>query len=225
MENIIISVIYLILSFAITIFCYKKYGKYGLYIWMSVLVIICNIQTTKISEIFGLTISLGNISYGALFLTTDILTEKYGKNSTYNATKISFMTMAIFALLMYIFLQYKPSKIDFSQDALVTIFSYVPRVTAGSLLAYYISQRCDAFLYSKLKAKYNKVWISNNVSTMVSQIVDTLIFVTIAFVGIMNYTEIIDLIITMILFKWVIALLDTPFMILVTKIKDNQELN
>ena len=133
--------------------------------------------------------------------------------------------MAIFALLMYIFLQYKPSKIDFSQDALVTIFSYVPRVTAGSLLAYYISQRCDAFLYSKLKAKYNKVWISNNVSTMVSQIVDTLIFVMIAFVGIMNYTEIIDLIITMILFKWVIALLDTPFMILVTKIKDNQELN
>lgn len=225
MENIIISAIYLILSFAITIFCYKKYGKYGLYIWMSVLVIICNIQTTKISEIFGLTISLGNISYGALFLTTDILTEKYGKNSTYNATKISFMTMAIFALLMYIFLQYKPSKIDFSQDALVTIFSYVPRVTAGSLLAYYISQRCDAFLYSKLKAKYNKVWISNNVSTMVSQIVDTLIFVMIAFVGIMNYTEIIDLIITMILFKWVIALLDTPFMILVTKIKDNQELN
>ena len=225
MENIIISIIHLILSFAITIFCYKKYGKYGLYIWMSVLVIICNIQTTKISEIFGLTISLGNISYGALFLTTDILTEKYGKNSTYNATKISFMTMAIFALLMYIFLQYKPSKIDFSQDALVTIFSYVPRVTAGSLLAYYISQRCDAFLYSKLKAKYNKVWISNNVSTMVSQIVDTLIFVMIAFVGIMNYTEIIDLIITMILFKWVIALLDTPFMILVTKIKDNQELN
>ena len=225
MENIIISAIYLILSFAITIFCYKKYGKYGLYIWMSVLVIICNIQTTKISEIFGLTISLGNISYGALFLTTDILTEKYGKNSTYNATKISFMTMAIFALLMYIFLQYKPSKIDFSQDALVTIFSYVPRVTAGSLLAYYISQRCDAFLYSKLKAKYNKVWISNNVSTMISQIVDTLIFVTIAFVGIMNYTEIIDLIITMILFKWIIALLDTPFMILVTKIKDNQELN
>ena len=101
----------------------------------------------------------------------------------------------------------------------------MPRVTVGSLLAYYISQRCDAFLYSKLKAKYNKVWISNNVSTMISQILDTLIFVTIAFVGIMNYTEIIDLIITMILFKWVIALLDTPFMILVTKIKDNQELN
>ena len=225
MENIIISAIYLILSFAITIFCYKKYGKYGLYIWMSVLVIICNIQTTKIYELFGLTISLGNISYGALFLTTDILTEKYGKNSTYNATKISFITMAIFALLMYIFLQYRPSKIDFSQDALVTIFSYVPRVTVGSLLAYYISQRCDAFLYSKLKAKYNKVWISNNVSTMISQILDTLIFVTIAFVGIMNYTEIIDLIITMILFKWVIAVLDTPFMILVTKIKDNQELN
>ena len=210
MENIIISIIHLILSFAITIFCYKKYGKYGLYIWMSVLVIICNIQTTKISEIFGLTISLGNISYGALFLTTDILTEKYGKNSTYNATKISFMTMAIFALLMYIFLQYKPSKIDFSQDALVTIFSYVPRVTAGSLLAYYISQRCDAFLYSKLKAKYNKVWISNNVSTMVSQIVDTLIFVMIAFVGTIPSSAIITMILCQYIWKVVYEVVATP---------------
>ena len=70
MENIIISIIHLILSFAITIFCYKKYGKYGLYIWMSVLVIICNIQTTKISEIFGLTISLGNLNSGIPYVNT-----------------------------------------------------------------------------------------------------------------------------------------------------------
>lgn len=224
MHNILISVVYLIISFIITLICYKKYGKYGLYIWMCVLVIICNIQTTKISELFGLTISLGNISYGALFLTTDILTEKYGKESTYNSTTLSFITMIIFTILMYLFVQYTPSEADFSQESLATIFNYIPRITVGSLLAYFVSQRCDAFIYSKLKNKYHKVWISNNVSTMISQVLDTIIFVTIAFIGLMSAKELFDLFITMILFKWIIALLDTPFMILVTKIKSNNEL-
>ena len=222
MINTAISIIYLILSFTATMLCFKKYGKYGLYIWMCILVIICNIQTVKISEMFGLTISLGNISYGALFLTTDILSEKYGKKATDNATKLSFITMVVFAIFMYLFLQYKPSDIDTSQDALLQIFNCIPRITIASLTSYYCSQRCDAFLYNKLKKKYNKVWISNNVSTFLSQTIDTLFFVLLSFIGIMNTTDIIQMIITMLLFKWGIALLDTPFMLLTTKIKNNE---
>lgn len=224
MINTVISIIYLFLSFIATILCFKEYGKYGLYIWMCVLVIICNIQTVKIAEMFGLTISLGNISYGALFLTTDILSEKYGKKATIMATKLSFITMIIFTIFMYLFLQYKPSYIDTSQDALMQIFNCIPRITIASLTSYYCSQRCDAYLYSKLKEKYNKIWISNNVSTFISQTIDTLIFVSLSFIGVMNFSNIVEMIITMILFKWVIALLDTPFMLLTSRIK-NMELN
>lgn len=191
---------------------------------MCILVVISNIQTIKISEVFGLTISLGNISYGSLFLTTDILSEKYGKKSTNNAIKLSFITMIIFTILMTLFLKYEPSKLDFSQDALLVIFNYMPRITIGSLLAYIISQKCDTYIYIKLKEKYNKVWISNNGSTFISQIVDTFVFVIVSFLGIMNQTEIIQLILTMLIFKWIIALLDTPFMILATKIKNVKEL-
>lgn len=224
MNNIIISSIYLFLTFSMTLLCFKKYGKYGLYIWMCVSVIICNIQTIKVSEVFGMVISLGNISYGAIFLCTDILSEKYGKDATKTATRLSFITMIIFTILMQIFLNYQPGEIDFSQNALNTIFSYMPRITIGSLLAYYTSQMCDAKIYNYLKIKYNKVWISNNVSTFVSQTVDTVIFVTISFLGAMTNKELFSLGITMIIFKWIIAILDTPFMLLVTKIK-NKELN
>lgn len=224
MNNIIISIIYLALSFGITIIWYKIYGKYGLYIWMCLLVVICNIQTIKISEIFGISISLGNISYGALFLTTDILSEKYGKKEANTATKLSFLTMLLFTLFMWIFLKYTPSTSDFSQDALLKVFGYMPRITIGSLLAYYISQKCDTFLYSKLKSKYNKVFISNNVSTIFSQLIDTTIFTFIAFFNTMTYKELFSIMITMLLFKWIIAIFDTPFMILATKIKCNKEL-
>lgn len=224
MNNLLISILYLFITFILTVLCFKKYGKYGLYIWMCISVIICNIQTIKVAEIFGLTISLGNISYSSIFLCTDILSEKYGKDSTKKATRLSFMVMIIFTLLMQLFLLYSPSKADFSQDALLTIFSCLPRMTLGSLTTYYLSQMCDAKLYNYLKNKYHKVWISNNGSTFISQIVDTVIFVSISFIGLMSTKDIISLIVTMLCFKWIIALLDTPFMILVTKIK-NEELN
>lgn len=224
MLNLFISFLYLLISFSITIICYKKYGKYGLYIWMCILVIICNIQTVKMSEIFGFTITLGNISYGAIFLTTDILSEKYGKEATDTATKLSFIFMIIFTLFMSLFLKYEPSSSDFSQEALTTIFNYMPRITIAGLSAYYISQRCDAKFYQLLKSKYNKVWISNNVSTIISQTIDTIIFTIISFLGILSFHDIISLMFTMLIFKYLIALLDTPFMILITKIKTNREL-
>lgn len=222
--NILISVIYLLLSFSLTILCYKKYGKVGLYIWMCISVIICNIQTIKISEIFGLVISLGNISYGSIFLTTDILSEKYGEKDTKQAINLSFLTMIVFTVFMMIFLKYIPSSVDTSQESLETIFSYIPRITIGSMLAYYISQTIDAKTYQFLKNKFNKIWISNNLSTLLSQIIDTLIFVTISFFGIMNSSEIIELILTMILFKIIIAALDTPFIYIASKFKNINEI-
>lgn len=225
MINILISLIYIILSFTLTIIIYKYYGKYGLYCWMCMLVIICNIQTIKLAEIFGFCISLGNISYGAIFLTTDILNEKYGKKSSESAIKMSFVIMILFTLFMMLFLNYKPSNIDFSQNAFEVIFEFIPRITIGSLIAYYISQRCDAIIYNYLKRKYNKVWISNNISTIISQIIDTFIFVTISFLGCIEIKELSSLIITMLLVKWIIAVLDTPFMLLTLKIKKIRELN
>lgn len=118
---------------------------------------------------------------------------------------------------------YIPSEADFTQEAFETIFNYIPRVTIGSLLAYYTSQRLDARIYSILKKKYNKVWISNNVSTIISQVVDTIIFVTIAFYGTMKTKEIVILMATMICFKWIIAVLDTPFMLIAAKMKNNNK--
>ena len=67
-----------------------------------------------------------------------------------------------------------------------------------------------------------EIWIINNVSTIVSQTVDTLLFVLVSFIGVMDLENMVQLIITMILFKWAIALLDTPFMILTTRIKNNE---
>lgn len=224
MSNLIISVVYLLLTFSLTVLIYKKFGRAGLYIFMSVSVIISNIETIKLIDFYGITVSLGNISYGSIFLITDILSEKYGKDACKKAIRFSFLMMIIFTISMKLFLSYTPSSIDNSNEAFLTIFNYMPRITVASFLAYYISGSCDAYLYSYLKNKYNKIFISNNLSTFMSQVVDTFIFCTISFFNTMPVKDLLLLGLSMLIFKWLIALLDTPFMYLANSIKKIEEL-
>ena len=224
MINLFIFTIYLISTFSITVICYKKYGRVGLFVWMCVSTIICNIQTVKMIDAFGLTTSLGNISYGAIFLTTDILSEKYGEKDARRAIIFSFLTLLIFTLSMSLFLQYNPSRVDTTNDALKVVFNYLPRITIASLINCILSQFIDARVYKYLKEKYDKLWISNNGSTIISQITDTVIFATIAFVGVLPLVNLVQMAITTLIFKVIIALLDTPFLYFVSNIKMNEEL-
>ena len=222
--NVLVALVYLLLTFILTTLCYKFYGKNGLYIWICVNIIISNIQTVKISEFMGLTTSLGNISYASIFLATDIINEKYGIEANKLGVKLSFIIMCIFSILMTLFLQFEPSKFDTSQDALNVIFGYIPRITLSSLTAYFISQTFDAYAYAYLKRRFNILWLSNNGSTFMSQTVDTFIFTTLAFIGTMPISEMLEIMVTMLIFKYIIAILDTPFMYIVKNIKKVNEL-
>ncbi|WP_145453410.1 queuosine precursor transporter, partial [Staphylococcus epidermidis] len=73
------------------------------------------------------------------------------------------------------------------QPAFETIFSAAFRVTLASLLSFLISQNLDVTVFHRLKKRHGekKLWIRNNASTMISQLVDTTIFITIAFYGTM----------------------------------------
>ena len=224
MLNLLISIIYLICTFTITCICYKKYGRIGLFVWMCVSTIICNIQTVKLIDLFGLTTCLGNISYGAIFLTNDILSEMYGEKEARKAIILSFFTLLIFTASMILCLKYVPSSADTANDSLKVVFSFLPRFTIASLINCILSQLIDARVYKILKKKYNKIWISNNGSTIVSQITDTLIFITISFAGLVPFVDLLEMIVTTLLFKVIIAFLDTPFLYFASKIKNNGEL-
>ena len=191
---------------------------------MCVSTIICNIQAIKTIDVFGLTTSLGNISYGAIFLTTDILSEIYGEKEARKAIILSFFTLLIFTASMSLFLQYIPSSVDSTNDSLKIVFNYLPRITIASLINCILSQLIDAKMYKILKEKYGRLWISNNGSTIISQLTDTLIFVIIAFAGVIPLVNMGQMIITTLLFKVIIALLDTPFLYFVTNIKEKGEL-
>lgn len=219
MMNEILWVLTLILSFLSIIFCYKYLGKAGLFLWVVVATIVSNIQTVKIVELFGFETSLGTILYGSTFLATDILNYKCGVKESRKTIIYGFLAMLIMTLFMSVCLIYIPSTNDFAQESLTTIFSINIRITIASLLGFGVSQFIDSWLFDKLQKKYNKIWLSNNFSTTFCQLIDTLIFCLITYYGTMDFNIILEIMISMYILKFVVALLDTPFMYLAVRIK------
>jgi len=217
--NELLWIFTLILSFVSIILCYKYLGRNGLFLWIVVATMVSNIQTIKTINLFGLETSLGTILYGSTFLATDILNFKYGLNESRKTIIYGFLSMIIMTIFMILCLLYKPSINDFAQESLTTIFSFNIRITIASLIGFSVSQFMDTLIFHKLQKKYNKLWLSNNISTMFCQFIDTIIFTLITYLGTMNINTIFEIMFSMYIFKFFVALLDTPFMYIASKIK------
>lgn len=221
--NELLCIITLVISFTFVILSYKFMGKTGLFLWIAIATIVSNIQTVKLVSIFGIESALGTILYGSTFLATDILNLKYGEKEAKKTILIGFVTMVVMTVFMSLCLKYVPSSNDFAQQSLLTIFSVNIRITIASLIAFAISQFIDTILFQKIHKKYNKLWLSNNASTMICQIIDTVIFCIITYYGLIDMQVIFQIMISMYIFKFIIALCDTPYIYIASKIKKINE--
>jgi uncharacterized integral membrane protein (TIGR00697 family) len=212
--NELLWFIMLIVNFAAILGIYRLYGKAGLYIFIPVAVIVANIQVLKNVELFGFTTTLGNVVYASTFLVTDILSENYGKKFAKKAVFIGFFALIMATLLMNLALLFTPAETDFAQEALQTIFSLFPRIAGASLGAYLISQLHDVWAFHLWKRRFPStrfLWLRNCASTIVSQLIDTVVFTFAAFLGQYPFSVVVEILWTTYLIKLFVALLDTPF--------------
>ena len=230
MLNELLWILLLLVTFIIQILAYRFFGKNGLYAWIAIAIILANIQVMKTIGFFGLVTALGNIIYGTTFLTTDILSENYGKKEAKKAVWIGFFMLISVTIIMQITLFFTPHSTDNLSPALQQIFGLLPRITIASLTAYLISQFHDiwAFEFWKKMFKGKHLWFRNNLSTMTSQLIDNVIFTWIAFIGffglfgwnqVFTWDIIIQIFLVSYTMKWFVALLDTPFVYLSKIIK------
>ena len=221
--NELLWLVMLVVNFAAILFSYRCFGKTGLYIWVPISVIIANLQVVKTVEIFGLTATLGNIVYATSFLVTDILSENYGPKDARRAVYTGFFALIVMTALMNLALRFTPSPEDFAHDSMQTLYGLIPRIAGASLVAYWISQLHDVWAYQFWRIKVplkRHIWIRNNASTMVSQLLDSLVFTTIAFAGVYEVSVLVEITATTYLFKLIVAALDTPFVYLARAWKD-----
>ena len=210
----------LALDLAGTILLYRLFGKVGLQVAIATAIILANLQGPKLTVIFGLQTSLGVIFYSSIFFATDVLSENYGKAEANKAVWIGFVVSLIVLVMLSLALLYQPSDrpgtAEYSRnvhDAFNTIVNLTPRFVFGSLLAYFVSQRFDVWAFHKIKTLTGErwLWLRNNLSTMCSQAIDTLIYSLVTWWGLVDLGTALALGAAKYVFKLAIAAIDTIF--------------
>ena len=224
--NEILFVVTILANFTAILCAYKFFGKTGLYAWIAAATIIANIEVLKCVDIFSMALTLGNVTYGTIFLATDILNEKYGTKAARKGVFIGFFTLSIFVILSQTDLLYIPNAADFAHPAMQTLFSIIPGMCFASMFAYFCSNLLDVSLYALIRKHFPSdgfLWMRNNGATIISQFFDTVLFTCIAFCGIFTRDVLFELILTTFIIKIIIAVSDTPFLYISKKIKPGDD--
>lgn len=184
--------------------------------------LVANITGSKVVSIIGLTVPAAVVSYAITFLCTDVINELWGKEEANKTVKLGLVIQLFSLVLILLAIALPPAEFaqDFNSMFRIVLGQNV-RMVVASLTAYLLSQTHDVFLFNYLKelTKRKHKWMRNNASTMTSQIIDTAIFITIAFYG--QVPNLLWMIISQYIIKWILALLDTPFFYYFTR-KTNQ---
>ncbi|MDD2440100.1 MAG: queuosine precursor transporter [Methanosarcinaceae archaeon] len=178
-----------------------------------------NLLGSKVISFFGFVSSVGIFSYPLTFLITDIIEEVRGREVSKMFLHSGLIALCISALFVFISTNFPPAAFYQGNEAYKSVFSNSLRVILASIIAFLAAQSHDlwAFNFWKQKTGGKYLWLRNNLSTIFSQLIDSLVFMFIAF-----YHQTPEFtsyrIFQMILPYWAIkiffALLDTPFVYL-----------
>ena len=205
------------------------FWKDDLLIWQVVFItslIIANVVAGKVIMLFDFfVLPAAVVSYAITFLCTDVIHEKYGKQEAKNTIHIGLIALVLGSILITIagLLPVAPFLAE-RQEAFDIILGQNYRFVFASLVAYYVSQLLDINVFGKLKERFGgkHKWLRNNTSTMCAQFIDTCIFITIAFAGVVP--SLFVMIFSQYIFKIGLAAIDTPLFYFFTRKEKERKL-
>lgn len=188
--------------------------------------IIANVVSSKIVSFWGLTVPAAIVAYPITFLVTDVIGEIWGKEESNKTVKIGFGCQMLSLVLLGAATLLPVAAFADNQAEFTAILGSTFRIVFASMVGYLCSQTWDVWAFHEIRCAYiakngttkGGRWIWNNASTMTSQIIDTAIFITIAFWG--TVPNILAMIASQYVVKFVYAVLDTPFFYLLTRKRD-----
>lgn len=187
--------------------------------------VLANILAVRIVDVGGFVFSMGTIVYALTFLTSDAISEVFGKKKVKQLIFIAVFSQIITFFFFYLALTL-PSNDSSFDESFKMVFGLSLRIIFASIITFLISQVHDlwAFHYWRKKFSGKHLWLRNNFSTIVSQIIDTTLFTLIAFFGVWSTTEIIQIILFDWVFKIFLSIIDTPILYgLVAWLKKEEE--
>jgi queuosine precursor transporter len=155
----------------------------------------------------------GVIVFAVTFLLTDIVNEKFGRLATQKMIFIGFVSQVAMVSFFWLGTKFPPAPFWTIQGAWEQIFGLVPRITFASWIAFLVSENTDAYIFAWFKEYTGgkHLWMRNVFSTIPSLALDSLIFIPIAFAGVLPLAP---LILSQLLVKWLVGVICVPFMYL-----------
>tara|TARA_Y200000002_G_C22687653_1_gene666640 strand:- start:214 stop:948 length:735 start_codon:yes stop_codon:yes gene_type:complete len=181
---------------------------------------------------YTMSVPAGVVAYPFTFLATDLISELFGRKRAQMLVWVGF-GMNVFMLLLMSINHWLPnsSGVSGGLDLFEGVYQFMVGNTIASMIAYLIAQSVDVRLYHfwKRLTKGKHLWLRNNASTTVSQLVDSTAIITILYLAgnlgdaINNVGAVIILILNSYLFKFFFALFDTPLMYLGVRLLKNYD--
>lgn len=228
-NEILLIVSLIVVNFTVVAF-HKFLKEEGLYVWTAIATISANIEVMIIVNAFGMEQTLGNILFASTFLVTDICSELYGKKSAQKAVYVGIAVSAAFVVISQTWLLYVPNSSDFIMPHMKAVFSNTPRVMIVGLVVYAVVQMFDVWVYHKwwelttrlTGDNHRFLWLRNNGSTLLSQLLNTVLFTWGVFFGVYETKTLINIAIASYVIFIVTSLADTPFIYLARKLNEKK---
>lgn len=174
--------------------------------------LISNVASSKITQIGPVSLDGGTFLFPLTYIFGDVLTEVYGFKRARKIIWLGVFTNLLMALTFTV-VGLLPSASDWpNQGAYMAILGWTPRIVLASIIAYFVGEYSNSVILSKLKVITSGRWLWTRTigSTLVGELADSLIFVTIAFFGVLPNELLISLIVSNYLFKTGVEIIFTP---------------
>jgi queuosine precursor transporter len=181
-----IEAILLVVCYGACVLLLRQFGAAGLYAWIVLAVIAANIQVLKQAQFtaFPEPVALGTVVFASTYLATDLLAEHYGRQSALGGVLVGFAGYLLWTVLMVLTLGYRPQPGDEVQGHLIALFKPAPSLFAAGMISYLLSQSFDVLVFRAVRARTGRrlLWLRTNASTLLSALLDTVVFSTLAWV-------------------------------------------
>jgi hypothetical protein len=174
--------------------------------------IVSNIASTKIVNFGPFTFDGGTLLFPVSYIFGDILTEVYGYGRARRVIWTGFFAAGTMALVLSV-VGALPAAGDWPhQRAYEVILGQTPRIVAGSLLAFWLGEFSNSFILSKMKIRTGGrlLFLRTIGSTIIGEGVDTVVFVLVAFAGVLPTSLLWAIFISNYIFKVGVEVLATP---------------
>lgn len=181
-------------------------------------------KTFPITQIgdFKLNASVAIFTIPIIFSINDVIAEVFGKERARSVVRAGILVVSLIFIFALLAVNLPPSqRFAPNESAYDKIFSASARFAFASLIAFALSDFLDVYLFSKIREMFGKsrLWLRVNLSNLISQFIDTTVFITLAFYGLDkpfadNFAFLFGIILPYWLLKSFMSVIETPFVYL-----------